>query len=101
MQEVSEKKIRLSNLYHNHCAHPLHGKQLQDLQFAYEENGIDAVLASGISGNGSELIIADLIAGLHDAQMRLERIEAQVYERLDQIDTYREGRLLLKNSMKG
>lgn len=33
--------------------------------------------------------------------MRLERIEAQVYERLDQIDTYREGRLLLKNSMKG
>lgn len=101
MQEVSEKKIRLSNLYHNHCAHPLHGKQLQDLQFAYEENGIDAVLASGISGNGSELIIADLLAGLHDAQMRLERIEAQVYERLDQIDTYREGRLLLKNSMKG
>ena len=101
MQEVSEKKIRLSNLYHNHCAHPLHGKQLQDLQFDYEQRGIDAILASGISGNGSELIIADLLDGLHDAQMRLEKVETLVYGRLDQIDTYRQGRLLLKTSMKG
>ncbi len=101
MQEVSDKKVRLSNLYHNHCAHPMHGKLLQELQDAYEELGVRAVVSSGICDNGSELIIADLLTGLHDAQARLEMVEAEVYKRIDQIDAYREDRLLLKTSMKG
>lgn len=60
MQEVSEKKVRLSNLYHNHCAHPMHGKLLTALQDAYDEISVDAVLEGGICNNGSELIIGDI-----------------------------------------
>ena len=55
MQEVSDKKVRLSNLCHNHCAHPMHGKLLTALQDAYDEISVDAVLESGICNNGSEL----------------------------------------------
>ncbi len=101
MQEVADKKVRLSNLYHNHCAHPMSGKLLAELQDAYVKLNIDAVLASGICNNGSELIIADLLTGLRDAQARLETIEAAVYARIDEVDAYKSERMLLKSSMKG
>lgn len=101
MQEVADKKVRLSNLYHNHCAHPMSGKLLAELQDAYVKLSVDAVLASGICNNGSELIIADLLTGLRDAQNRLETIEAAVYARIDEVDAYKSERLLLKSSMKG
>ena len=101
MQEVADKKVRLSNLYHSHCAHPMHGKDLHDLQDAYGEMDVGAVLESGICGNGSELIISDLLTGLKDAQARLARIEAAVYERIDEISAYKNERRLLKASMKG
>ena len=100
MQEVSEKKVRLSNLYHNHCAHPMHGKLLTALQDAYDEISVDAVLESGICNNGSELIIGDLLTGLREAEARLAKIEAAVYERIDEVDEYKAERLLLKTSMK-
>ena len=101
MQEVSDKKVRLSNLYHNHCAHPMHGKLLTALQDAYAEISVDAVLESGICNNGSELIIGDLLTGLREAEARLAKIEAAVYERIDEVDEYRAERMLLKTSMKG
>lgn len=101
MQEVSDKKVRLSNLYHNHCAHPMHGKLLAALQDAYDEINIDAVLESGICNNGSELIIGDLLTGLREAETRLAKIEAAVYARIDEIDSYKAERMLLKTSMKG
>lgn len=101
MQEVSDKKVRLSNLYHNHCAHPMHGKLLTALQDAYDEISVDAVLESGICKNGSELIIGDLLTGLREAEARLAKIEAAVYERIDEVDEYKAERLLLKTSMKG
>lgn len=101
MQEVSDKKVRLSNLYHNHCAHPMHGKLLAALQDAYDEINIDAVLESGICNNGSELIIGDLLTGLREAETRLAKIEAAVYARIDEVDSYKAERMLLKASMKG
>ena len=101
MQEVSEKKVRLSNLYHNHCAHPMHGKLLTALQDAYDEISVDAVLESGICNNGSAWIIGDLLTGLREAEARLAKIEAAVYERIDEVDEYKAERLLLKTSMKG
>lgn len=101
MQEVSDKKVRLSNFYHNHCAHPMHGKLLTALQDAYDEINIDAVLESGICNNGSELIIGDLLTGLREAETRLAKIEATVYARIDEVDSYKAERMLLKTSMKG
>lgn len=101
MQEVSDKKVRLSNLYHNHCAHPMRGKLLTALQDAYDEINIDAVLESGICNNGSELIIGDLLTGLREAETRLAKIEAAVYARIDEVDSYKAERMLLKTSMKG
>ena len=101
MQEVSDKKVRLSNLYHNHCAHPMHGKLLTALQDAYDEINIDAVLESGICNNGSELIIGDLLTGLREAETRLAKIGAAVYARIDEVDSYKAERMLLKTSMKG
>ena len=100
MQEVSDKKVRLSNLYHNHCAHPMHGKLLAALQDAYDEINIDAVLESGICNNGSELIIGDLLTGLREAETRLAKIEAAVYARIDEVDSYKAERMLLKTSME-
>ena len=101
MQEVSDKKVRLSNLYRNHCAHPMHGKLLTALQDAYDEINIDAVLESGICNNGSELIIGDLLTGLREAETRLAKIGAAVYARIDEVDSYKAERMLLKTSMKG
>ncbi len=101
MQEVSEKKIRLSNLYHNHCGHPMHGKALQELKVEFRKLGTQAVVNSGIPNNGTEIIVADLLQGLILSEIRLESIETEVYPLIDKLDSFKETRNLLKTSIRG
>lgn len=101
MQEVSDKKIRLSNLYHNHCGHPMHGKELQELKAEFRKLGVQAVINSGIPNNGSEIIVADLLQGLILSEIRLESVETEVYPLIDKLDSFKETRELLKTSIRG
>lgn len=101
MHEVAEKKIRLSNLCHNHLGHPLHGKDLQGLQLAFETEWMAAIYKMGFDTNGSEFIIADLLLGLQQAQERLKRLEEKVFQIIDSNSEFQSSRALLLRTIKG
>ena len=101
MHEVAEKKIRLSNLCHNHLGHPLHGKELQGLQLAFKTEGMAAIYKMGFDTSGSEFIIADLLLGLKQAQERLKHLEEQVFQIIDSNVEFQSSRALLLRTIKG
>ncbi len=101
MQEVSEKKIRLCNLCHNHLGHPLHGKDLEKLLLAFDAEGFAAIYKLGFDTSGTEFIIADLLRGLKQAQERLEQIEEQVFKIIDTNAEFNSNRALLLRTIKG
>ena len=101
MQEVSGKKIRLCNLCHNHLGHPLHGKDLERLQLAFEAEELAAIYKLGFDAQGSEFIIADLLRGLKQAQERLEQIEEQVFKIIDSNAEFNSNRALLLRTITG
>jgi len=54
---------------------PLHGKDLEKLQLAFEAEELAAIYKLGSDRQGSEFIVADLLLGLQQAQERLEHLE--------------------------
>lgn len=101
MQEVSDKKIRLSNLFHNHCAHPLHGTALMRLKEKYAVEGKKAIIEAGIPENGTEHIIGDLLSGLMHAESRLAAVEEELYPLVYKLEEFRDSCNLLMSSIKG
>ncbi len=101
MQEVSDKKIRLSNLFYNHCAHPLHGSALMKLKEKYADEGNKAITETGIPANGTEHIIGDLLSGLMHAESRLAAVEEELYPLVYKLEEFKENCDLLMSSIKG